>query len=94
VVPSWLAVCWIALGSGLESQRGHLFFGIFPRGEISQEGFFSGTGFPSCHKSIYRVSEDNFRGSACVPEWMLVSVLEICFHVICYFCYCCACNYI
>jgi hypothetical protein len=35
VVPSWLALCWIAQGSGFESQRGHLFFGISPRGEIS-----------------------------------------------------------
>jgi hypothetical protein len=34
-------------------------------------GFCPGAGFPSCHKSIYRVSEDNFRGSACVSEWML-----------------------
>jgi hypothetical protein len=32
-------------------------------------GFCPGAGFPSCHKSIYRVSEDNFRGSACVSEW-------------------------
>jgi hypothetical protein len=32
VVPSWLALCWIALGSGFESQRGHLFWGISPRG--------------------------------------------------------------
>jgi hypothetical protein len=39
VVPSWLALCWIAQGSGFESQRGHLFFGISPWGEISQEGF-------------------------------------------------------
>jgi hypothetical protein len=39
VVPSWLALCWIAQGSGFESQRRHLFFGISPRGEISQEGF-------------------------------------------------------
>jgi hypothetical protein len=31
-------------------------------------GFCPGAGFPSCHKSIYRVSEDNFRGSACVSE--------------------------
>jgi hypothetical protein len=37
-------------------------------------GFCPGAGFPSCHKSIYRVGEDNFRGSACVPEWMLISV--------------------
>jgi hypothetical protein len=36
----------------------------------------SRAGFPSCHKSIYRVSEDNFRGSACVSEWMLVSVKD------------------
>jgi hypothetical protein len=42
VVPSWLALCWIALGSGFESHRGHLFFGISPRGEISQEGFSQG----------------------------------------------------
>jgi hypothetical protein len=68
VVPSWLASCWTAQGSGFESQRGHLFFGISPRGEISQEGFAPGTCFSSCHKSIYRVSEDNFRGSACVSE--------------------------
>jgi hypothetical protein len=37
-------------------------------------GFCPGAGFPSCHKSIYKVSEDNFRGSACVSEWMSVSV--------------------
>jgi hypothetical protein len=41
VVPFWLALCWIAQGSGFESQRGHL-FGISPRGEISQEGFVQG----------------------------------------------------
>jgi hypothetical protein len=35
-------LCWIAQGSGFESQRGHLFFGISPRGEISQEGFAQG----------------------------------------------------
>jgi hypothetical protein len=39
VVPSWLALCRIAQGSGFESQRGHLFLGISPLGEISQEGF-------------------------------------------------------
>jgi hypothetical protein len=39
-------------------------------------GFCPGAGFPSCHKSIYRVSEDNFRGSACVSEWMLISVKD------------------
>jgi hypothetical protein len=37
-------------------------------------GFCPGAGFPSCRKLIYRVSEDNFRGSACVSEWMLISV--------------------
>jgi hypothetical protein len=42
VVPSWLALCWIALGSGFVSQCGHLFFGISPREEISQEGFIQG----------------------------------------------------
>jgi hypothetical protein len=39
-------------------------------------GFCPGAGFPSCHKSIYRISEDNFRGSACVSEWMLISVKD------------------
>jgi hypothetical protein len=39
-------------------------------------GFCPGAGFPSCHKSIYRVSEDNFRGSACESEWMLISVKD------------------
>jgi hypothetical protein len=42
VVPSWLALCWIVLGSGFESQRGHLFFGISPWEETSQEGFAQG----------------------------------------------------
>jgi hypothetical protein len=42
VLSSWLALCWIALCSGFESQRGHLFFGIPPRGKISQEGFAQG----------------------------------------------------
>jgi hypothetical protein len=63
VVPSWLALCWV-LGSNLSADTG---------GDITG-GFCPGAGFPSCHKSIYRVSEDNFRGSACVSEWMLVSV--------------------
>jgi Rieske Fe-S protein len=76
MVPSWLALCWIAQGSGFESQRGHLFFGISPRGEISQEGFVRGW-FSPCHKSIYRVSEDNFRGTACVSEWLLISVKRL-----------------
>jgi hypothetical protein len=42
VVPSWLALCWTAQGSGFESQRRYLFFGIPPRWEISQEGFTLG----------------------------------------------------
>jgi hypothetical protein len=42
VVPSWLALYWIAQDSGFESQRGHLSFGISARGEISQEGFVQG----------------------------------------------------
>jgi hypothetical protein len=46
-------------------------------------GFCTEAGFPSFHKSIYRASEDNFRDSACVSEWMLVSVKtdgELVFH--------------
>jgi hypothetical protein len=39
VVPSWLAVCWMEQGSGFESRRRLLFFGISPWGEISLEGF-------------------------------------------------------
>jgi hypothetical protein len=46
VVPSWLALCWIAQGPGFESQHGHLFFGISPRGEISLEGFVQGLASP------------------------------------------------
>jgi hypothetical protein len=42
VVPPLLTLCWTAQGSGFESQRGHLFFGISSRGEISQEGFVQG----------------------------------------------------
>jgi hypothetical protein len=52
VVLSWLALCWIAQGSGFESQRGHLFFGISPRGEISEEGFAQGW-FPPPATSRY-----------------------------------------
>jgi hypothetical protein len=37
-------------------------------------GFCLGAGFPSCHKSIHRASGDNFRDSACVSEWMLISI--------------------
>jgi hypothetical protein len=46
VAPSWLALCWIAQGSGFESQRGHLFFGIPPTGGDITGGFFPGAGFP------------------------------------------------
>jgi hypothetical protein len=45
-----------------------------PTGGDITGGFCPGAGFPSCHRSIYRVSEDNFRGSAFVSGWMLVSV--------------------
>jgi hypothetical protein len=64
------------LDSGFESQHGHLFFGISPTGGDITGGVCPRAGFPSCHKSIYRVSEDNFRGTACVSEWMLVSVIN------------------
>jgi hypothetical protein len=74
VVPSWLALCWIALGSGFESQRGHLFFGIPPRGEIQQEGFSQGLVSPPAPSryigSVRIISE----APSCVSEWMLVSV--------------------
>jgi hypothetical protein len=43
-------------------------------GENITEGFCSGAGSPSCHKSIYEASKENFRGSACVSESMMVSV--------------------
>jgi hypothetical protein len=66
VVPSWLAVCSITQGSGFESQRGHLFFGISPRGEMSLEGFVQGLVSSPATSPIYRVREDNFQGSACV----------------------------
>jgi hypothetical protein len=42
VVPSWLASCLIAQCPGFKSQHRHLFFGISPRGKISQEGFVQG----------------------------------------------------
>jgi hypothetical protein len=66
-----LAACWIAQGSGFESQRGHVFFAISPRGKISQEGFSQALVSLS---ATSRVSEDNFRGSARVSEWMLAPV--------------------
>jgi hypothetical protein len=76
VVPSWLALCWIAQGSEFWvriSARTPILRNMTTGGDITG-GFCPGAGFPSCHKSIYRVSEDIFRGSACVSEWMLVSV--------------------
>jgi hypothetical protein len=57
----------------LISARTPILRNITTGGDITG-GFCPGAGFPSCHKSIYRVSEDNFRGSACVSEWMLISV--------------------
>jgi hypothetical protein len=54
------AQSWIAQGSGFESQRGHLFFGISPRGEISQEGFAQGLVSPpatSRYRGSMRISE-------------------------------------
>jgi hypothetical protein len=80
VVPFWLALCWIAQGSGFEPRRGHLFFGILPRGEISQEGFVQGlVSLPATSRyigSVRIISEAPFRGSACVSEWMLISVKD------------------
>jgi hypothetical protein len=73
VVQSWLAMCLTAQGSRFESQRGHLSSGYHHGGGITGR-FCSGVGFPSCHNSIYRANGNNFRGSACVSEWMLVSV--------------------
>jgi hypothetical protein len=70
VVPSWLALCRV-LGSNLSATP--ILRNITTGGDITG-GFCPGAGFPSCHKSIYRVNEDNFRGTACVSEWMLISV--------------------
>jgi hypothetical protein len=42
IISAHKITCWIAQGSGFESQRGHLFFGISSRGEISREGFAQG----------------------------------------------------
>jgi hypothetical protein len=55
------------------SARTPILWDITTGGDITG-GFCPGAGFASCHKSIYRVSEDNFRGSACASEWMLISV--------------------
>jgi hypothetical protein len=57
------------------SARTSILRNITTGGDITG-GFCPGAGFPSCHKSIYRVSEDNFRGSACVSKWMLISVKD------------------
>jgi hypothetical protein len=51
VVPSWLALCWVAQGSGFESQRGHLYH----HGGRITGGFCPGADFPSCHKSSVRI---------------------------------------
>jgi hypothetical protein len=52
------------------SVRTHILRNItIPRGE----GFVQGLVSPPA-KIRYRFSEDNFRGSACVSEWMSVSV--------------------
>jgi hypothetical protein len=67
VVPSWLALCWIAQGPGSEPRK------TTTGGDITGRILPSGW-FPPCHKSIYRVSEDNFRGYTCVSECMLISV--------------------
>jgi hypothetical protein len=55
------------------SARTRILRNITTGGDITGR-FCPVAGFPSCHKSIYRASEDNFRGSACVSEWMLISV--------------------
>jgi hypothetical protein len=55
------------------SARVPILWNIATGGDVTG-GFCPGAGFPSCHKLIYRVSEDSFRGSACVSEWMLRSV--------------------
>jgi hypothetical protein len=73
VVPPWLAMCWIAQGSGFEPQRGHLFFGISPREEISQEGFVQGLVSPPA-TSRYIGSVRIIFEAPLVSEWMLVSV--------------------
>jgi hypothetical protein len=57
------------------SARTPILRNITTGGDITR-GFCPGAGFPSCHKSIYRVSEDNFRGSTSVSEWMLISVKD------------------
>jgi hypothetical protein len=73
VAPSWLALCWIALGSGFESQRRYLFFMNITTGGDITGGFFPGLVSPPA-TSWYRISEDNLRGTACVSKWMLISV--------------------
>jgi hypothetical protein len=55
------------------SARTPILWNITMGGDITGV-FCPGAGFPSCHKLIYRVGEDNFPGSACVSEWMLISV--------------------
>jgi hypothetical protein len=57
------------------SARTPILRNIITGGDIAG-GFFPGAGFPFCHKSIYMVSVDNFRGTAYVSEWMLISVKD------------------
>jgi hypothetical protein len=61
---------WVRISAGTP-----ILLNITTGGDITG-GFSPGAGFPSCHKLIYRVSEDNFRGSACVSEWMLISIKQ------------------
>jgi hypothetical protein len=65
VVPSWLALCWTALGSGFESQRGHSSI-ISEAPLVCPNGLF-----------IYSISFNVIQPMwLCrqVSEWMLVSV--------------------
>jgi hypothetical protein len=68
-----VSLCWIAGFWVQISARTTILRDIITGGDITGR-FYPGADFPSCHKSIYRVSEDNFRGSACVSGWMLISV--------------------
>jgi hypothetical protein len=58
---------WIAQDSEFESQCGHLFFRITMGGDITGR-FCPGVGFPSYHKLIYRVSEDNSEAPLVCPN--------------------------
>jgi hypothetical protein len=73
VAPFWLVLCWTTLGSGFEFQRGHLFFGISLRVEISQEGFVQELVSPPA-TSRYIESVRIISEAPLVSEWMLISV--------------------